>query len=351
VDSALEGYAKETDSRARARIYARHLAKIARQPGGGMALLQRIAGSAKIQASNSLGTLSGSLIAQASLGLLMVDLPWLKDLATDFSNAAAKLNQTIYTRVRGVPTVGTYDPATGFVDAAATDVDVPVVIDDHFFVQIGYNANELASTNRDLFAEQVEGCSYAMVKYMVDKVFALITVSNFSLSPQKTVQALSGFGRPTIKSMGKALTTHGNAKAGRILLLNPDFYDSLGEDPALLGLAAFQAPELIRENRLGRVSGFETFEAANLPTTANLVGFGATNGALVLATRMPNDYTTAQIGANYGSVSQIEEPVTGLTMMLTQYVSHDAGVSRYRLSCMGGAALGDKNRGQLLVSA
>ena len=347
---ALRGLAKEKDPAIRAQIFAKEIRPIIAS-GRGNDVLRIIDSNVEVLASNSLGTLTGNLIAQRALDLLRVKFPILGRVTKDYSNESAKMNQTIDTRVIGSPSVGTYDPSVGFVPSAAADTDVPVTISQHAYCQIQYNANELASTNRDLFGETAGAVAYAMGLNFVTALYALITTGNFSLVAQKTVQAVSGFGRPTVKLAAKAMNIRGVESEGRTLLLNSDYYNQLGEDPAILSLAAFQRPEIIEQNVLGQVAGFETFEAVNLPTTSNLTGFGLSPSALILAARIPLDYATAQVGSNYGNVATITEPNSGLSMMLTQYVNHDTGTSNYRVSSMFGVAVGDSRRGQLIVSA
>ena len=97
---------------------------------------------------------------------------------------------------------------------------------------------------------------------------------------------------------------------------------------------------------------FDCFQAVNLPTTSSLVAFGCTAEALVMATRLPNDYTQALPGGgNYGNVSTITDPSSGISLMLTQYVDHSVAVANYRVALMYGVAVGNSLAGQLVTSA
>jgi len=352
----LKGYALERDPLARGRFFDAKVAPVLARMGGRefsavlAAALPIFAKNVEIQAANSLGTLSGTLIAQQSLGLLKYQFPLLARITRDFSNQSALLNQTIQTRIRAVPTTSAYT-GTGFTAANAVDTDVPVTITDHRYVQITYNANELASTNRDLFNEQAQGSSYALGLYLVNALYALITPTNFSLGAQKTVQASGGFNRGTLQTMAAAMTLRGVGKADRTMLLNLGYYQQLGQDASVIAYDQYHDGTLITENVLPNVSGFLPVEVPNLPGTSNLTGFGMTPEALILATRIPNDYSTVLPGASYGNVSQVTDPNTGITVCVTQYVDHNAGSASYRVSLMLGVAVGDTSRGQLLVSA
>lgn len=313
---------------------------------------KNVSGTVQIFAANSLGTLSGSLIAQNSLSLLKADLPALNSFSTDFSNSAAKLNQTIITRVRGLPTVQTYNPATGYVKSDVSAVDVPVTINAHRFTQFDYNANELASTNRDLFGEQAEGSVYVLGKDMLDTALALFTLANFPLSAQKTITATAAaFVRSVLVDLRVALRKRKVQIKDGFLIANEDYFGGLAKDPVIVALAQYQRPELITEYILPKIAGFQPAGYVDLPTTGNLVAVAGSKECLAIAARLPYDYVDAQIGSNYGSVTQITDPGTGLSVMLTQYVNHDAGASRYRLALMSGSAVGDSVRAQLVVSA
>ncbi|HVZ63397.1 MAG TPA: hypothetical protein VG936_02325 [Lacunisphaera sp.] len=317
-----------------------------------VAAIPVLAKNAEVLASNSLGTLVGNLVAQQSLSLLKYEFPALGFISRDFSNESVKYGQTIDTRTKSAVTVQEYDPASGgYPPTNATTTDVAVTINKHVYAGISFNANELASTNRDLFGEQAGGCAYALGEYLVGLIYALITPTAFSLTAQKTTQAKSGFARVTVQAMGEAMTARKIGKRDRALLLNSAYYNQLGQDSSIVTRDSYQGGQLVTDNVLPMVAGFLPIEAPSLPTDNNLTGFGLTPEALVLATRLPVDYTTVLPGANYGSVSQVTDPSTGISLMLVQFVDHRAGSSNYRVALMGGVAVGDTVRGQLLVSA
>lgn len=301
-----------------------------------------------ILAANSLGTLTGDLVAQRALTLLKLSFPVLRSISTDFSAENAAFNQAVKTRLRTVPAVSDYDTATGYPTADATTTDVAITINAHKAVQIGFNANELASTQRDIFGEQAEGAHYALGKALVDALYALITAGNYA---NATTKALATFARADVTAMAKALYNRGVPEMGRTLILNPDYFEKLGQDATLVSLAAFQKPEVITDWVLPPVAKFNILQAVNLPGTGNLTGFGFTPDALAMATRVPNDYTQALAGASNGSVSVVTNPDTGISVQLVQYVNHQLGASYWRIALMFGVAKGQAASGQRLISA
>lgn len=328
------------DTAKRSAIYARDIAPLC---DGGLQL-------GPILAANSLGTLSGELITQRSLSLLKRAYPALSAFSTDFTGDNAAFGQTIRSRLRSIPSVTGYDPDNGgYADSGATTTDVPVVISAHQAVQISFNANELARTDRDLFGEQVEGAHAAIAADLFDALLGVITTANFT---NESAIALNNFSRASMSTISKALTARHVPRAGRAGLLNLDYYEKLGQDSNIVTLAAYQKPEVITEGELPRIAKIQPFEVEDFPTTSNLVGFVGSPDALVLATRVPSDYTKVLPSANGGGVVQyIRNPDLGFTVMLVQYVDHSAGTAVWRLAYMRGAAKGNALCGQRIVSA
>jgi hypothetical protein len=331
---------KPEDSAKRSEIYGRDIAPLLDK---GLAL-------GPILASNSLGTLSGELITQRSLSLLKRTYPALSAFSTDFTGDNAAFDQTIRSRLRSIPSVTDYDTSRGgYQTSSATATDVPVVINGHKAVQISFNAGELARTDRDLFGEQAEGAHAAIAADLFDALLAVITPANFA---NESAIALNNFSRASMSTISKALTARHVARAGRAGLLNLDYYEKLGQDSNIVTLAAYQKPEVITEGELPRIAKIQPFEVEDFPTDDNLVGFAGSPDSLVLATRVPSDYTKVMPGANGGGVVQyIQNPDLGFTVMLVQYVDHGAGAAFWRLAYMRGAAVGNGNCGQRIVSA
>lgn len=303
-----------------------------------------------VLAANSLGTLSGELITQRTLSLLKLSFPWLSRITTDFSSEGAAYNQAVKTRLRSVPGLATYVAGTGYARENAVTTDVSITINTHKGVEIAYNANELASTNRDLFGEQVEGCHYALGKGLVDAVLAVITVANFA---NESVEAVADVDADTMDVLDAALGARG-VVGPRLGLFTSGVYRKLGKDSSIVSLAAFQLRDVITAAMLPPIKNIQPFEVFNMPAPAgeNLIGFAGTADALALATRVPNDYATAQAGVNgNGTVQVVTNPDTGISVQLVRYVDHKLAESAYRLALMWGAAKGNGSSGQRLISA
>jgi len=286
---------------------------------------------------------------------LKLRFPALFAITTDFSDNPISFGQTVMTRLRTVPTVQSYDPAAGGYELAAgassTTVDVPIVINAHQFVPISFNANELAETKRDLFGEQVEGAFYAIAKDFWDAILALVTVAHF---PHETAIAASSFSRDTLQTVDEAFLARGVPPAARFAMLNGAAFHALGKDASIVQLAAFQAEfkDLLTQNVLPPVAGFQPYQIGNIPTGENLIGFCGTPDCLAVAARLPNDYTQAMGDVPATAIiEQITNPDTGFSMMLVKFLNHSAGTANWRAAYMRGQAVGQAPSLQRLVSS
>jgi phage I-like protein len=346
---ALKAYAKQ-DSRSsegrrmRAKIYASHIGRVFKGADSRFAL-------GPILASNTLGSLAGDLIVQRALTLLKYAFPALTAFSTDFSDASVKFNQDIVSRIRTVPTSANFVPGSGYATNNITTTDVPVKIDQHKGVEISFDANELASTDRDLFGEQVEGAHQRIGLDITDTLYALITVANFA---NESVCAANSFNRAAIAELAGELYSRGVSGMNQALLLNNEYFGQLQSDAAIVALGSYQRPELITEYMLPRMAGMQPYHAITLdddPATEgqDLVGFGGTPDSLLVATRVPNDYAAALPGASNGAVSVVTNPDTGISVQLVQYVDHNLAAAYWRVAYMWGVAVGQANSGQRLV--
>lgn len=301
---------------------------------------------------DNLGTLSGSLVAQRTMELFRLEFSGiLSRIATDFSDAAAQYGQTIISRIIVVPAVETYHVTNGWVQqTAAQTVDVPCTIDQHKAVPLGFNTQLLGSTVRRLFAELAPAASYALAKNVIDTMYAVITAANFA-DPAPFVTAAVDFGRRTFTKVGAIFNKAGVPQTNRFALINSDYQEVLENDPTLLSLAVYQKPEVITEGMLPPIKKFQPLEAPNLPATGNLAAFFGHKSSLLVAARVPNDYTAVLPGASHGSVQIISDPDTGMSVMLVQYVDHQKARAEWRIALMYGVAKGNAKGGQIVKSA
>lgn len=337
----LQGLEKEKDHIARGTIVAREISPLfAKDAAFGREL-------GLVLAAHSLGTLSSELVLQRSLSLLRLEYPFLFKVTTDYSGESAAFNQTIVTRLKGTLTANAYNASTGYGSNEVSLTDVEVKIDKHFGVPVTFNVEDLASTNRDLFAEQAESMHSALADKIVDSLFALITAEKFANSTQV---ALANFKRATMNTIARKFFQRKIPSSGRIVLLSPTFYEQIQNDSVLVNLATQQRADLIANYQVPPIAGFEPHQAVSLPTTGDLAGFALTARALALATRLPSDYTQALPGVpSNGLVRPVYNAETGITVQLVQFVDHTLAHATSRVALMWGVAVGDAVCGERIV--
>jgi phage I-like protein len=306
----------------------------------------------------NLGTIAGTLVTQRTLELLKSIFPPLVRFTTDFSDQPATFNQNIITRIITVPTVVTYSTATGWADASAQTTDVTITINNHKGIPITFGENLLASTMRQLFGEFAEASAYALAKDLVDSIYSRLTDANFT---NNTVSTSAAFNRSAVIDVGVALSTRGVplGLGNRTMLLWPVAFGNLEKDTSMVQFGTnVPMPTIITEGTTPesafaiKVESFNIYSAPNLPSNnANLVGFAGSKSALCIATRTPNDYTTANPGSSFGNVQMVTDPDIGITVMQVQYVNHTLGTATSRIALMYGTAAGQTAAGQLIKAA
>jgi len=83
----------------------------------------------------------------------------------------------------------------------------------------------------------------------------------------------------------------------------------------------------------------------------NRTQIAGSKSALVIATRVPNDYTSALPGASFGNVQVVTDPDIGISVQQVQYVNHTLGTATQRVALMYGTAAGHGDAGELLKAA
>lgn len=140
---------------------------------------------------------------------------------------------------------------------------------------------------------------------------------------------------------------------GRSVMLNASYYQKLTADPSVNTFyAAIRSPEVVSKGMLPELNGLWPQKAPYFPTSNNRVGFAFHKAALILKSRLANDYLRA-LGSEVpipGSVITVTDPDSGLSVNLTQRVDLQGGYAEQNVDVLLGAALGDRRAGLVLTS-
>jgi hypothetical protein len=324
-------------------------------------------------AANNVGILSGTLVLQRTLPAFAYKYPELLTMYTDFSDTPGVLNQTETTHIVVQPAVQKYDATTDtngrpkgwYTVSNAVVKDVPITLTDYVGVPIVFNNQTLASTTRRLFDEQAQLAIKALAGYFVGMVTTLATTANFnayavagtngvvagSLYPSYA-KGLGEFSMGDLDTLDAIFTDGKVPEEDRGIMLTSKYYAKLRGDPRMSFYYAASAKdvqngagEFLTEARLPKISGFAPFKAPYLPQTNNVVSFAYQKAAIVLKSRLPQDFTQALGTMIPGSVTTVTDPDTKISIMLVQYVNLTSGYAEWRPEVMLGAAVGDNRAG------
>ncbi|MHC1762795.1 MAG: phage protease [Verrucomicrobiia bacterium] len=297
-----------------------------------------------LDAQNSLGTLVGNIISQRTLALVYSRRPMLKAVFTDFSDAGACLNQNVYTRTIGMPTVQDF-PAGAATDRS--DTDYPVTLDQAKQVRFTLTALEANATGRDMIAEHAEPMAVALGSYLVDAVAALVT-DDFT---EETVLGSAQVDFTTLSAIAKAMNAIGVPDMGRRAWVNSDVAESLTNDE--LVMENFDNENESAYGHWRNIKGFaDIWEYPALPANnVNLTGFFCHASAVLLVARICTN-PQGLLGASYpGRLMTVTDPVSGLSVLSNQWVDAESLALNDRLIVLFGVDRGNLNCGHKLVSA
>lgn len=332
----LRGYlAAKNDHRRRGEIYRADIDPILAK--GERIAFERL----PIQAENVLGTLVGDIVSQRTLATLVSLRPMLNDLVTDFSDAQARLDQTVYTRTIGLPAVQNFGSAAS--DSAV--VDYPVTLDAHKQTLFTFTAAEYLSTGRNLVAEHSNALAVAIGNHLVDTVAALITDAFTS----ETTGAAGNKTFSDITTGTKALNLAGAPDYDRNMWINADFAEALSNDEVMDQFAVGQASAYSRWQNCKGFSRITEYPA--LPGNSfNLIGFGFQRNALLLTTRVAVDPSSI-LGAGYpGTIEVVSDPVTGLAVVNNLWIDASTLAVNSRMILLYGVARGTVGSGHKYVT-
>ncbi len=371
---------------------------------GGDFLLRDTVKAATFSDPNSqVGALAGDLILMRNLGFLKNKLNWMKYFSTDLSGEPAKFGQAVLTRYITPPGVLTWVPGVGFTSDAQTISDhaagttqsgatvagsavvqtksVPSTTDKSVTLnmfkatEVEFPVSTLASTMRNLFAEQLGAQTYSLAEAINQYVMTTMFAATWSGIKTSYTKGLANWNLSGMVGIKNAMTISKIPDVGRFLLMHSFYHDKLLEDSnmltakAILSLvnkdqSAFESGELPvlygvkpLESQLASATAAGALttwqDDTNLGTT-NIVGLAGNMSSMLFVSRAPQDYTSALTSLGIpatASIRLVTEPDSGLTVMVFSYADNGKMSISQRVCVMWGAAQGDPRQGILLKAA
>ncbi|NBS07187.1 MAG: hypothetical protein EBT03_09335 [Betaproteobacteria bacterium] len=284
--------------------------------------------------ANTLGTTNANIIAQRALEILVEDYSFIRNAVTDFSPEAAKYNATVYTHRLSALTAQDYSQANGYVATAATQTDAGITLNKFKHVTYSVDDQERSTSQVNLIERFAGAAANALGLQMVGDLLALVTTSYGSAI---TVSSTS-FNYSWAVSAGQVLNNNKVPANDRYAVLAPAFFGSLLKDSNVVANPQISG-EAVRNAGLGAVAGFNINMYPSVPSNSiTLGGFFAQREALLIASRVPEIPQNVTLP---GTIENVTEPKTGLTIQSREVYNIQTGVLQRTLALIYGVARGE----------
>lgn len=288
--------------------------------------------------SNSLGTVTPTLVAQEALPILADTFPIVKAFVTDFSNENVLFGQTVYTRLPQVQAVADYDTANGYVASNGTLTDVPVTINKHSHSSVAFNDQEVASTNLNLIEQFASSLASAIGNDIMGGVSALFTTGNYA-----TNVALGGTGITRVNGIVAArqkLEANKVPENDRYFITSPVTEAALLADESVVKLT--WGAQGVSESGIPDLHGFKFGNYTSLPTTGGLCAVALQKAAVVIAGRTPENPVDLGLPIP-AKITNVTDPKTGFTIQVREFYDVAKGKIQVTYTWMYGCAVGSAN--------
>jgi len=288
--------------------------------------------------------LAPQFVAAETLRTLVPVLsPLNKIVTTDFSSYVAEKGQVVHTRYADSFSASEYVRANGFVAADAVSNDVAITLDKHKYVMASFDDTEVATISLDMLRRVfIAPMANATVKSLFDAVLAKTTAANFTTAAYSGVKA--DFNRQAIAGVATSLTKGNLPFDGRSMLLSPDAFGQLLQDPTVAQYLSIGDTSVIRQGVVGRLHGIDIYEYNGFnaaPSGEHLNGIAGCREGHVIVTRVPSAPTTGG-----GEQITVSDPDSGFAFSLRSWYDWTKGLSNISASWITGTSVGNPNGAQ-----
>jgi hypothetical protein len=292
-------------------------------------------------ATNTLAGTTLERLAALTLDSLVTEVVPLMSFVTDFSADAVPQGNTVTTRIPGA--VSTQNFAASKATANATTISRVITLDKYRGVSLGFNDVERSATDLRLSEMFVRPAVSAIVENVMLDALSVFTVANHADS---TAITPANFDADAVSTLAQNLSTIKVPRTRRTIIIPPSYYGPLTRDNAIQQAFAYGGSEVIRENRVPSVHGFNIVEyTGEIPLNARAmkgVAFAPMSVAIAARGVVP-----PPAGTWYGNVLNIVEPVSGLPIQIREY--YDGVELRYEWTCQWGVASGVPNSAWIIT--
>lgn len=231
-----------------------------------------------------------------------------------------------------------WNPATGYGDGNFNIQSIPVPVNKRKFQTLSWNSGDLLGLPVDVLAEAMIQKTDKLASDVIDDICSVITAANYG-APIMPAMAASAFTTDEVQDIATALNTAKWPRVGRSLILDDLYAGEVLKDPALKNAAASGSTAALREGSIGRLSGFDIYDAPVPENEEFLVGFAALPSAVLIAAAPvePEEEVRRQLS----DYRRITSPTTGLTLVYRAWGSADFDKAKRVVEFSYGYAKGD----------
>jgi len=273
---------------------------------------------------------NGRAVAQRALTILIDRFPWFNGAAAaNFSDVPANKGDAITTHLATIAGAGTYSTTQGYVPTDRTLASYSVTLNTIAHQTVAINDDEKASSAINLIDRLASSAAYAVGKKVVDDMLALVT-SAYSSTLSATSVTYS-----QIVDLAQELDKNLVSKANRYAVLSPANYATLIKDSTIIANAQ-RTGDVVQSGVAGVLAGVSVYDYTDISkATAATKGFAAQQEAFLFASR------ALEVPGNYpGSVENVTEPESGLTMQVREWFNPDLGTTNRSYILLYGVARG-----------
>lgn len=286
---------------------------------------------------STLGGINLQVIAQDSLTTLLSQFPLVNKFTTDFGGDILQRGESVTTRIAsGV--AATDIAANGYSRSNVASTAKTVTLDKHKGFVMGFTDGEVSKGGYDVLRRTfIRPAAHAVVKAVMDDVFALVDGTNFPTTGFNGT--IAAFDADAVADISQTLTDLNVPMAGRTLIVKPSLYTSLAKDNSIQAQYASGTNAPLTENLLPRIHGFEVNQYTALPATiTNLKGIAVSPEAILIAARLPATPTNW-----YGNVATATDAESGLSIQVREWYDGDSGEQKLSMSILYGVTVGNPN--------
>lgn len=265
----------------------------------------------------------------------------LNAFSRSFSGAAGRIGDTVAVPRVETLTATTFDYSTNSdfpYEAGGGEINtISIPIAQHKIVTVDITDIQAANSSAaqiDNFARQQ---GKALGRLVLQTLFGAFTTVNFGAALSSV--SIADLGRQAVSNGRKAMVNRGIPLDQASLIANPDFYQNLLDDANISESFKYGGSEAIREARIPRLYGLDSYEAPVLPLngTVSLAGMIVHPDALGVAIRVlqPQDG-----GQSYLSVETAVDDETGIAMTYRRHFNPGRGKHYASFECLFGFSVG-----------